>query len=64
MNCPKCNYSIFRIYSKVIEIGRPSKYCKITNVTPAFSGDCGTDWVVECVCPECDTEFCFSDGDY
>ena len=64
MNCPKCNYDIYKIYERVCEGGK-SKYCKITNI---HSGSCGgfygTDWDVECICPKCKTEFMFSDGDY
>lgn len=64
MNCPKCNYNMFRTYCKVIENGKRSEHCKITNIQPALSEDGGTDWEVECICPICRTEFCFSDGDY
>lgn len=55
---------MFRTYCKVIENGKRSEHCKITNIQPALSEDGGTDWEVECICPICKTEFCFSDGDY
>lgn len=64
MNCPKCNYDMFEIYTKVCE-GRQSKYCKIINIHRGSCGDFyGTDWDVECTCPKCKTKFAFSDGDY
>lgn len=64
MNCPKCNYDMFGIYSRVCE-GRTSKYCKIINIHRSNLGDFyGTDWDVVCVCPKCKTKFTFSDGDY
>lgn len=31
MNCPKCNYDIYYIYEKVLDTGKNSRYCKITN---------------------------------
>ena len=49
---------------KLIENGKRSEHCKITNIQPALSEDGGTDQEVECICPICKTEFCFSDGDY
>ena len=64
MNCPKCNYDIYKIYERVCEGGK-SKYCKITNIhSSSCGGFYGTDWDVECICPKCKTEFMFSDGDY
>lgn len=64
MNCPKCNYDMFKLYDRVCKGGK-SKYCKITNI---HSGSCGyfygTDWDVECICPKCKTKFTFSDEDY
>ena len=65
MNCPKCNYDMFGIYNQVVESGKNSKYCEITNIQSAYCGDFyGTDWNVECICPKCKTNFEFSDGDY
>lgn len=56
MNCPKCNYDMFRIYSKVIEKGKNLKNCRITNIRSNCTWDYnGTDWVVECICPRCKT---------
>ena len=56
---------MFGIYSKVIESGKQSKYCKITNIHRGNCGDFyGTDWDVECICPKCKRKFVFSDGDY
>lgn len=65
MNCPKCNYDMFGIYSEVIASGKQSRYCKLTNIHSSNCGDFnGTDWDVECTCPKCKTKFVFSDGDY
>ena len=65
MNCPKCNYDMFKIYSKVIEKGKNLKNCSITNIRCSCTCDSnGTDWDVECICPRCKTEFSFMDGDY
>lgn len=65
MNCPKCNYDMFKIYSKAISTGQNSEYCQIKNIRSSRTCDCdGTDWEVVCVCPRCKTEFSFIDGDY
>ena len=62
VNCPKCNYDMFKIYDRVCK-GDKSKYCKITNIhNSGCGGSYGTDWNVECICPKCKTKFAFSDG--
>ena len=62
VNCPKCNYDMFKIYDRVCK-GDKSKYCKITNIhNSGCGGSYGTDWNVECICLKCKTKFAFSDG--
>lgn len=39
------------------------KWIKFTNYSSFFDGSySGYEWDVECKCPECGTEFCFSDA--
>ena len=39
------------------------KWIKLTNYSSFFDGNySGFEWDVECKCPDCGTEFCFSDS--
>lgn len=59
-SCPKCGYDITSKYLRVLE-GYTSRYVKLTSITSYPEGN---DFDVECICPRCNTEFSFSDGDY
>ena len=66
MNCPKCNYDMYYIYQRVLDEGKNSRYCKITNYYPMSSPEVigGLDWDIELVCPKCKTKWTTCDGDY
>lgn len=58
--CPKCGREFIYEYDTYL---LPS-YIKLTNFHSWFDGSySGTDWDVEIKCPDCNTEFSFSDGD-
>lgn len=64
MNCPKCNYDISQIYENVLETGKNSRYCKITDTYSGVEGLGSFDWDIECMCPKCKTKWITSDGNY
>lgn len=64
MNCPKCKYDMYYIYEKVLNTGKNSRYCKITNTYPGVEGLGSIDWDVECKCPKCGHKWVTSDGNY
>ena len=64
MECPKCGYDLFSKYESVLD-GHKSKFVKITNKHYGFSlGAYTYEWDVECTCPQCKTEWVFSDTNY
>jgi uncharacterized Zn-finger protein len=62
-DCPNCGRNILD-YVDVNWEKECDEYYKITNFHPYFDGEfSGHEWTVECICPYCDTEFSYINGD-
>lgn len=62
--CPKCGRDFLDEYLEYSEMDYLPPHIKITNYRSWFDGSySGTDWDVEMKCPDCGTEFSFTDGD-
>lgn len=67
MECPKCGYDIFSEYEELLSNDtKESKNVKIVDVHPEYTFEAMNTygWDVECKCPECGTEWDFSDCNY